>query len=108
VLYDTLLHLGYNGDIPIYHCYLSMAHGLDSCEVNVMITLDPMAPWMGTVVGSKLDSTIEQTTHVALTSLCGSRLTTTVEMPMTMLTAEGSLRDVKHGILSGSSMHHLP
>jgi hypothetical protein len=29
LLYDTLIHLGYDGDTPIYRCRLSMAHGLD-------------------------------------------------------------------------------
>jgi hypothetical protein len=29
VLYDALLHLGYNGDVPVYHDCMSMAHGLD-------------------------------------------------------------------------------
>jgi hypothetical protein len=31
VLYDAPLCLGYNGDAPIFHCRLSMAHGLDVC-----------------------------------------------------------------------------
>jgi hypothetical protein len=59
VLYDMLLRLVYNGDIPLYYCHLSRAHGLDVCEVTVPIPLDPMAPWMGTVISSELDSTIE-------------------------------------------------
>jgi hypothetical protein len=29
VLYNVLLHLGYNGDAPVYRCRMSMAHGLD-------------------------------------------------------------------------------
>jgi hypothetical protein len=29
VLYNVLLHLGYNGDVPVYRCRMSMAHGLD-------------------------------------------------------------------------------
>jgi hypothetical protein len=29
VLYDTLFHLGYNGDVSVYRGRLSMAHGLD-------------------------------------------------------------------------------
>jgi hypothetical protein len=27
VLYDVLLQLSYNGDVPIYRCHMSMAHG---------------------------------------------------------------------------------
>jgi hypothetical protein len=82
VLYDTLLHLGYNGDAPVYRGRMYMASGLDKCEVSVMIPLNPAEPWMGTVIGVELDDTIEQTAQVALTSLCGSRLTDTAAMPI--------------------------
>jgi hypothetical protein len=44
VLYDTLLRLGYDGDVPVYRCRLSRAQGLDRCEISVMITFDPMEP----------------------------------------------------------------
>jgi hypothetical protein len=44
VLYDALIRLGYNGDAQVYHCRLSMAHGLDRCEVSVMIPFDPTEP----------------------------------------------------------------
>jgi hypothetical protein len=84
VLYDTLIHLGYNGDVPLYRHCLSKAHGLDMCEVTVMTPFDPMELWMGTVIGSKLDSTVEQMTHATLTSLCESRLTATTEMPIAL------------------------
>jgi hypothetical protein len=84
VLYDALIHLGYNGDVPLYRCHLSKAHGLDVCEVSMMIPFDPMAPWMGTIVGSELDTTIEQTAHVALNSLCESHLVATAEMPISL------------------------
>jgi hypothetical protein len=77
-LYDTLLCLGYNWDIPLYRSSLSKAHGLDVWEVN------PTEPWMGTVIGSELNGTIEQMTLIALTSMCESRLTTTAEMPITL------------------------
>jgi hypothetical protein len=77
-LYDTLLCLGYNGDIPLYRSSLSKAHGLDVWEVN------PTEPWMGTVIGSELNGTIKQMTLIALTSMCESRLTTTAEMPITL------------------------
>jgi hypothetical protein len=52
VLYDALRQLGYNGDVPVYHGRISMAHGQDKCEVNVVIPLNPMEPWMATVIGS--------------------------------------------------------
>jgi hypothetical protein len=29
VLYDALIHLGYDGDATVYHCRLFMAHGTD-------------------------------------------------------------------------------
>jgi hypothetical protein len=41
VLYDTLIRLGYDGDAPVYRCWLSRVHDLDRCEVSVMIPLDP-------------------------------------------------------------------
>jgi hypothetical protein len=40
VLYDALLRLGYDREIPIYHCRLSMVDGLDIFETSVMITLN--------------------------------------------------------------------
>jgi hypothetical protein len=57
VLYDALLHLGYNGDVPVYHARMSMAHGLDQCEVSVTIPLNPAEPWMAIVINVKLDGT---------------------------------------------------
>jgi hypothetical protein len=65
VLYDTLRQLGYDGDAPIYRGRMSMTHGQDKCEVNVVIPLN-------------------QTAQVALTSLCETRLTDTVAMPITL------------------------
>jgi hypothetical protein len=59
VLYDTLLHLVYNRDVPIYRCRMSMAHGLDRCKVSVVIPLNPAEPCMGTIIGNELDDTIE-------------------------------------------------
>jgi hypothetical protein len=61
-----------------------MTHGYDKCEVNVVIPLNPMEPWMATIIGVKLDETIEQTAQVALTSLCETRLTDTVAMPIVL------------------------
>jgi hypothetical protein len=61
VLYDALRQLGYNGDVPVYHGHMSIAHGQDKCEVNVVIPLNPTEPWMATVIGVELDETVEQT-----------------------------------------------
>jgi hypothetical protein len=84
VLYDALRQLGYDGDVPIYRGRMPMAHGQDKCEVNVVISLNPMEPWMATVIGVELDETIEQTAQVALTSLCETRLADTVAMPIAL------------------------
>jgi hypothetical protein len=59
VLYDTLLQLGYNGDVPVYRGRMSMAHGQDKCEVSVAIPLNPTEPWMATVIEVELNETIE-------------------------------------------------
>jgi hypothetical protein len=82
VLYGTLICLGYNREVPIYRCCLSMVDGLDICETIVMIPLNLAEPWMGTVINSKPDTTVEQMTHVALTSLYESRLAATAAMPI--------------------------
>jgi hypothetical protein len=84
VLYDALRQLGYNGDAPVYRGHMSMAHGQDKCEVNVVIPLNPTEPWMATVIGVELDETIEQMAQVALTSLCETCLTDTVAMPIAL------------------------
>jgi hypothetical protein len=84
VLYDTLRQLSYNGDAPVYRDRMSMTHGQDKCEVNVVIPLNPTEPWMTTVIGVELDETIEQMAQVALTSLCESCLVDTVMMPIAL------------------------
>jgi hypothetical protein len=84
VLYDTFLHLSYDGEVPIYRYRLSMVDILDICKTSMMIPINPMEPWMGTVVGSDPDTTVEQMAHIALTSLCESRLATTAEMPIAL------------------------
>jgi hypothetical protein len=84
VLYDVLCQLGYNGDAPVYHGRMSMAHGHDKCGVNVVIPLNPTEPWMATIIGVELDETVEQMAHIALTSLYESRLTDTAAMPITL------------------------
>jgi hypothetical protein len=50
VLYDSFRQLGYNGDAPVYRGRMSMAHGQDKCEVNVVIPLNPTEPWMTTII----------------------------------------------------------
>jgi hypothetical protein len=84
VLYDALRQLGYNGDAPVYSGRMSLAQGQDKCEVNMVIPLNPMEPWMATIIGVELDETIEQTAQVALTSLCDSRLTDTAVIPIAL------------------------
>jgi hypothetical protein len=38
---------------------MSMAHGQDKCEVNVVIPLNLMEPWMTTIIRVELDETVE-------------------------------------------------
>jgi hypothetical protein len=85
VLYNTLIHLGYDVDAPVYRCRLSTAHGMDQCEVSVMIPFDPMEPWLGSVIGSELDTGIELMAHIALISLCEDHLTATAALPIALL-----------------------
>jgi hypothetical protein len=61
VLYDALLHLGYNGDVPVYRARMSVAHSMEQCEVSVTIPLSLEEPWMATIIGVELDDTIDQT-----------------------------------------------
>jgi hypothetical protein len=84
VLYDTLLCLGYDGEVPIYRCHLSIIDGLDICKTSMTIPHNLVQLWMGTIISSEPDTTIEQTAHVALTSLCESRLTATTAMPIAL------------------------
>jgi hypothetical protein len=58
---------------------------MDQCEVSVMIPFDPMEPWSGSVIGSKPDTGVELTVHIALTSLCENHLTTTATLPIALL-----------------------
>jgi hypothetical protein len=59
ILYDALLHLGYNGDVPVYHGRMSMAHGQVKCEVSVTLPLSRTEPWGTTIIGVELDEIIE-------------------------------------------------
>jgi hypothetical protein len=85
VLYDALIRLGYNGDAPVYRCRLSTAHGMDQCEVSVMIPFDPTEPWSGSVIGSEPDIGVELMAHIALTSLCEDHLAATTALPIALL-----------------------
>jgi hypothetical protein len=85
VLYDTVIHLGYDGDTLVYRCRLSRVHDLDRCEVSVTIPFDPARPWSGSVIGSEPDTGIEMMAHIALTSLCEDRLTATTTLPIALL-----------------------
>jgi hypothetical protein len=80
MLYNTLLHLSHNGDVPVYRSRMSKAHGQDRCEVSVTLPLSPTEPWGTTVIGVELDETVEQVAHIALTTLCESRFDDTAAM----------------------------
>jgi hypothetical protein len=84
MMYDALLHLGHNGDVPVYCGRISMAHGQDRCEVSVMLPLCLTEPWGMTIIGVELDETVELAAHVSLTALCGSRLNDTATMPIAL------------------------
>jgi hypothetical protein len=85
VLYDALICLGYDGDAPIYRCRLSTAHGMDQCEVSVMIPFDPTEPWSGSINSSEPDTGVELMANIALTSLCMDHLTATATLPIMLL-----------------------
>jgi hypothetical protein len=59
-----------------------MANELDECVVSVMIPLNPMEPWMATVISIELDNTVDQRVQLTLTCLCGSRLADIAVMPI--------------------------
>jgi hypothetical protein len=88
VLYDALIHLGYDGDALVYRCRLSTAQGMDQCEVNMMIPFDPTESWSGSVISSELDTGIELRAHIALTSLCEDHLATTAALSIAPLSIQ--------------------
>jgi hypothetical protein len=85
VLYDALIRLAYDGDTLVYRCRLSTAHGMDQCEVSVMIPFDPMEPWSGSIIASEPNTGIELMAHMAVTSLCEDRLTATAALSIALL-----------------------
>jgi hypothetical protein len=88
VLYDALIRLGYDGDALIYHCRLSTTHGMDQCEVSVMIPFDPTEPWLGSVISSEPDTGVELMVHIALTTLCENHLAATAALPIMLLSIQ--------------------
>jgi hypothetical protein len=85
VLCDALIHLGYDGDALVYRCKLSMADGMNQCEVSVTIPFDPTEPWLGSVIDSEPDTGVELMAHMAPTSLCEDRLAATAALPIVLL-----------------------
>jgi hypothetical protein len=94
VLYDAIICLGYDGDAPVYHCRLCMAHVLDSCEVIVKIPFDPTEPWSGSIISSEPDTGIERMAYITLTSPCEDHLTATAALPITLLPFRNQENDV--------------
>jgi hypothetical protein len=103
VLNDALIHLGYNGDAPVYHCRLSTAHGMDQCEVSMMIPFDPTEPWSGSVLGSEPDTDVELMAHISLTYLCEDHLTATAALPITLLPIQDQENPIWHQRLEAVS-----
>jgi hypothetical protein len=85
VLYDALIRLGYNEDAAVYRYRLSTTHGMDQCEVSVMIPFDPMVPWSRSIIGSEPDTDVELMAHMALTSLCEDHLAAAAALPIALL-----------------------
>jgi hypothetical protein len=84
VLYDALLHIGYNRDVLVYQARMSMAHSMDQCEESVTIPLNLTAPWMATIISTELDDTVEQMALVVPVSLCGRHLANTAATPIAL------------------------
>jgi hypothetical protein len=38
---------------------MSMAHGMEQCEVSVTIPFNLIEPWMASIIGVELDDTVE-------------------------------------------------
>jgi hypothetical protein len=58
---------------------------MDQCEVSVMIPFDPTESWLGSVIRSEPDTSVELMVHIALTSLCEDYLTATAALPIALL-----------------------
>jgi hypothetical protein len=42
-----------------------MAHGVDQCEVSMMIPFNPTESWSGSIIGSEPDTGVELMAHMA-------------------------------------------
>jgi hypothetical protein len=51
----------------------------------MMIPIDPVELWSGSVIGSEPNTIVEMVEHTALTYLCESRLTATAALPIVLL-----------------------
>jgi hypothetical protein len=88
VLYNTLIHLGYDGDALVYRCRLYRVRDLDRCEDSVTIPIEPMQLWSGSIISSEPDTGVEMMVHIALTSLCEDRLAAIMAAPITLLSIQ--------------------
>jgi hypothetical protein len=50
-----------------------------------MIPFDPMELWLGSIISSEPDSSVELMAHIALTSLCEDHLVATAALPIALL-----------------------
>jgi hypothetical protein len=50
-----------------------------------MIPFDPMELWLGSIISSDPDSSVELMAHIALISLCEDHLTATAALPIALL-----------------------
>jgi hypothetical protein len=105
VIYDALIHLGYDRDALVYLCRLFRLHDLDKCEVSMMIPFDPVDPWSGSIIGSKPDTGIEVMVHIALTSLCEDHLIATAELPIALLLIRNQEKPIWQQCLKGPHFH---
>jgi hypothetical protein len=51
----------------------------------MMIPVDPVKPWSGSVIGSEPDTGVETMVHITLISLCEDHLTATAALPIALL-----------------------
>jgi hypothetical protein len=58
---------------------------MDQCEVSVTIPFDPMEPWLGFIIDSEPDTSVELMAHITLTSLCEDHLAVTTALPIALL-----------------------
>jgi hypothetical protein len=61
-----------------------MTHSFISATIGTSLSFIPTEPWLGSVIGSDPNTTVEMMAHVTLTSLCESRLAATAALPITL------------------------